>query len=267
MEVAFGRRCRGGGSSLGLDAARRARGLAVELSHAGETKQPKQPALQGRWTGPTLRARDRRRYVARKENVTAAEATALAHRLEELRKAYDRYFLGIDKLEPQGDRRRFQLELDSILGAPSPNTQVRFQIAQVKGKFVTLQQYWSRVLREIEDGTYQRDRFRVELKERDRGQQPARSEVSPAAAERPIDADVVERVFRAYVMAKQKCNEPTEGITRERLGEMLSKHASKLGSSGAAERPDFKVVIKDGKARIVARSAGEPRTDGVHKSS
>ncbi len=205
--------------------------------------------------------------MAGKENVTAAEATALAHRLEELRKAYDRYFLGIDKLEPQGDRRRFQLELDAILGAPSPNTQVRFQVSQVKGKFVTLQQYWNRVLREIEDGTYQRDRFRVDLKARDR-EQPARAESAPAPpSERPLDADVIERVFRAYLTAKQKCNEPTEGITRERLGEMLSKHAAKLGASTSGERPDFKVVIKDGKARIVARSASEPRTDGVHKSS
>ncbi len=205
--------------------------------------------------------------MARKENVTAAEATALANRLEELRKAYDRYFIGVDKLEPQTDRRRFQMELDALLGAPSPNTQVRFQIAQIKGKYLTFSQYWSRVLREIEDGTYARDRFRAELKDKQRSGSTRDATKSQAAAggTAAVDGDMVERVFRAYVMAKQKCNEPTEGISREKLAEMLARHASKLAESGGGGRPDFKVVIKDGKARIVAKGVTEGKTDAPAK--
>lgn len=204
--------------------------------------------------------------MARKENVTAAEATALANRLEELRKAYDRYFIGVDKLEPQTDRRRFQMELDALLGAPSPNTQVRFQIAQIKGKYLTFSQYWSRVLREIEDGTYARDRFRAELKDKQRSGSTRDATKSQAAAGgTAVDGDMVERVFRAYVMAKQKCNEPTEGISREKLAEMLARHASKLADTGGGGRPDFKVVIKDGKARIVAKGVTEGKTDAPAK--
>ncbi len=202
-----------------------------------------------------------------KENVTAAEASALSARLEELRKAYERYFLGVDKLEP--DRRRFQRELDSILGSPCPNTQVRFQVAQIKGKFLTLLQYWNRVLREIEDGTYQRDRFRIDLKERERGaSEPATARPAGAApdqAHQNLDSDTVDRVFRAYMLAKQKCNESTEGVSREKLADMLTKHAAKISEGTPGARPDFKVVIKDGKARIVARGAGEPRTDTIPK--
>ena len=201
-----------------------------------------------------------------KDNVTAAEAAALATRLEELRKAYDRYFLGVDKLEPSGDRRRFQMELDSMLGSPCPNTQVRFHVSQVKGKYLTLQQYWNRVLREIEDGTYQRDRFRLDLKEKQRAESGAKVAARPeASGPAPIDADVVDRVFRAYLLAKQKCNEPTDGVSREKLAEMLAKHAGKLGGSDAATRPEFKVVIKDGKARIVARGASDSRSDTITK--
>lgn len=206
--------------------------------------------------------------MAGKDNVTAAEATALANRLEELRKAYDRYFIGVDKLEPQADRRRFQMELDAILGSPSPNTQVRFQVAQIKGKYLTLSQYWSRVLREIEDGTYARDRFRAELKDKQRSdgtRATSRAEAAAPGDATAIDGEVVERVFRAYVMAKQKCNEATEGISREKLAEMLSRHAAKLAESGGGGRPDFKVVIKDGKARIVARGVTEGKTDAPPK--
>jgi hypothetical protein len=201
--------------------------------------------------------------VANKENVTAAEATALGNRLEELRKAYDRYFFGVDKLEPTGDRRRFQQELDSILGSPCPNTQVRFQVAQIKGKFLTLLQHWNRILRQIEDGTYQRDKFRIELKERARGQ--AEPEKPRPAAPAALESDVIDRVFRAYLLAKQKCNEPTETVSRDRLAEMLAKHASKVRESSPGARPDFKVVIKDGKARIVVRGQTEPRTDTAIK--
>lgn len=206
--------------------------------------------------------------MARKENVTAAEATALANRLEELRKAYDRYFIGVDKLEPQTDRRRFQMELDALLGAPSPNTQVRFQVAQIKGKFLTLSQYWSRVLREIEDGTYARDRFRAELKDKQRGEstrESTRSQPAATGGTGAVDGDMVERVFRAYMMAKQKCNEPTEGVSREKLGEMLARHAAKLAEAGGGGRPDFKVVIKDGKARIVAKGVTDGKTDAPAK--
>jgi hypothetical protein len=198
--------------------------------------------------------------VPNKENVTAADAAALANRLEELRKAYDRYFLGVDKLEPVGLRRRFQQEFDGVLGAPCPNTQVRFQVAQIKGKFLTFQTYWNRVLKELEDGTYQRDKFKIELKEKSRAAaKPEATAAQPRAAEPTVENDVIDRVFRAYLLAKQKCNEPTETVSRDRLAEMLAKHANKVRESNPGTRPDFKVVIKDGKARIVVRGQTEVR--------
>src|SRR5262245_46572107 len=86
----------------------------------------------------------------------------LETRLERLRALYEQYFLGIEKLEPaiprkDVDRRIYVLRREKIR-----NTGKRFKLQTLISRYNTFQQYWQRICREIENGTYKRHLLRAE---------------------------------------------------------------------------------------------------------
>lgn len=86
----------------------------------------------------------------------------LETRVERLRALYEQYFLGIEKIPPQVaqkdvDRRLYALRREQIR-----NTARRFKLQTIIQRYNTFQQYWMRIMREIENGTYRRHVLRAE---------------------------------------------------------------------------------------------------------
>lgn len=114
-------------------------------------------------------------------------------RLERLRALYEQYFLGFEKIEPtvarkDVDRRIYVLRREKIR-----NTARRFRLQNIIQRYNTFQQYWQRICREIENGTYKRHLLRAErtvgptdlmtaAARRRFGKERERSSVPPAAA-------------------------------------------------------------------------------------
>ena len=80
----------------------------------------------------------------------------LSNDLEELRRKYDTFFLGMEKREPGVFRDRFERALLKSKLLRSPIMVVRYKYQQFMARVRTYQNYWDRVLREIEEGTYRR---------------------------------------------------------------------------------------------------------------
>jgi hypothetical protein len=86
----------------------------------------------------------------------------LETRVERLRSLYEQYFLGIEKIPPHVaqkdvDRRLYALRREQIR-----NTARRFKLQTIIQRYNTFQQYWMRIMREIENGTYRRHVLRAE---------------------------------------------------------------------------------------------------------
>lgn len=81
----------------------------------------------------------------------------LEDRVDRLRALYEQYFMGIEKVEPtvlrkDVDRRFWVLRREQIR-----NTALRFKLQMIVQRYNTFQQYWARICRDIENGTYHRD--------------------------------------------------------------------------------------------------------------
>jgi hypothetical protein len=123
-------------------------------------------------------------------------------RLERLRALYEQYFLGIEKLEPQIPRKDVDRRIYVLRREKIRNTGKRFKFQTLISRYNTFQQYWQRICREIENGTYKRHMLRAERNigptelmtvaaRRRFGRQRARLSEQPAAppAEaRPVEA-------------------------------------------------------------------------------
>jgi hypothetical protein len=75
---------------------------------------------------------------------------------------------------------------------------------------------------------------------------------APVSATDGLSADKVQRIYDAYITAKKRCKESTDGITMDAVAQTLRKQVPTLMKEHGAKSVDFKVVIKDGKAVLKA---------------
>lgn len=78
---------------------------------------------------------------------------------------------------------------------------------------------------------------------------PPRSAANTASS---LSDDRVRAIYDAYVSAKRRCKESTQGITYEALASTLRKQMPALMQKHNSSGIDFKVVIKGGKAVLKA---------------
>jgi hypothetical protein len=235
-------------------ATRRRPGLRIEehgvseqkLVHGGanSTEAPASAALPSSpaISSPIQTPRGGGRSVSIEEDLSV-----LAHKINQLKLAYERYFLGSRPREPVMER----AEVDKLVmvhsNRPIQNTALRFKFASICSRYQAFKRQWNDTLRRIEQGTYERHRFKADL----HGRGPE-TEVAPPdedASGSPADST---ELFAAYVEARKACGQSVENLSPEALRVRLGKHEKQLrGRHGDAEIR-FRVVVEDGKAKLKA---------------
>ena len=119
--------------------------------------------------------------MARREKVDRA----LQSRMEEferriflLKLEYEKYFSGIEQIEPLREREELRRFLRELRQVPVTNTAQRHKVRSLRARWNSMEMYWQRNLVMIERGTHPKMKFRARLAERRRGvaahEKPAR---------------------------------------------------------------------------------------------
>jgi hypothetical protein len=210
----------------------------------------------------------------------------LEEEIELLKVAFERYFNGVDRVPPTREHDTVKLHMRNAERQRSGSTVVRFRMQNLKARFISYEHYWTRILRQIEEGTFKRVvaeskrreyealRRRVEEEgsqaaqsgvrtiDRDAGQSGIRAKLDrdgdaePPRARPPlppgVDPKAARELFKQFVAAKKAAGESVEGLTYGRLLDKLAKEVPKLQEKhGAGLR--FEVATVDGKVRLRAR--------------
>jgi hypothetical protein len=129
--------------------------------------------------------------------ITLSDAEVQLSRLKFL---YDQWFQGIERIEPLIPRKQFDRALHLLQKEQPRNTSLRFRFHTLIQRYTTLQTYWRRVARQIEEGTYRRDllraRRRREAARAEREQQRQRSS-SPLELDPNEEVDLDELIAEA----------------------------------------------------------------------
>jgi hypothetical protein len=99
---------------------------------------------------------------ANAERNVEAEIAAYEGAIEQCRHAYERYFAGLEKREPQDLRKRCEALARALPEASIRNSGLKFRMQTARQRWTTYAQHWARVVKQIEEGTYKRDRDRAE---------------------------------------------------------------------------------------------------------
>lgn len=197
----------------------------------------------------------------------------IEEQIELLKVAYERYFNGVDRVPPAREHDAVKLGVRQMFGMHTGSTAVRFRAQGLKARLVTYEQYWTRILGQIERGTFKR--ILAESKRREHeirhkrdpapaGAAEAKAEEDAPAGPLPrtpsgrvalpdgLDAGEVRALFKQFVAAKKAAGESIGGITYGRMVEKLAQEIPKLREKhGEAVR--FEVSTEGGKVRLRAR--------------
>ncbi len=78
-------------------------------------------------------------------------------KLDRLKVLYEQWFQGMERLEPTIARKELERRVALLRKEQPRNTALRFRFQQFVMRYTTLQTYWGRIARQIEEGTYRRD--------------------------------------------------------------------------------------------------------------
>ena len=167
--------------------------------------------------------------------------------LRELIIKYEQYFFGIEKREPLRLLDEVERLVRRYRNISIPNTMQRFKYDSLAASFSVHKQKWTRINRLIEEGKYERDRFKMSLHQSAEAKRQAGAKPH-GASDRELD-----KVYQEYRDARLACNLPVENLTREMIAQAIQRQKPVLLEKYRCNDISFVVVVENGKPRLKAR--------------
>ena len=125
----------------------------------------------------------------RKKTEFEIQLKDLEKSLDRLRSLYEQWFQGIERVPPSRQHERFDRQLRELRRNQPRNTALRFRFQTLFQRYTVLKTHWSRIARQIEEGTYRRVLQRAQ---RRRTPRKERIELAKNAIEVDIDLDSID---------------------------------------------------------------------------
>jgi hypothetical protein len=150
--------------------------------------------------------------------ITLADAEVQLSRIKHL---YEQWFQGIERIEPQIARKQMERTIHLLRKEVPRNTALRFRFQTLIQRYTTLQTYWRRIGRQIEEGTYRRDllraRRRRDAARAEREANRNRRSSSPLELDPSQDMDVDQLIEQASDRMDELLKAPTPGSNAKSL--------------------------------------------------
>lgn len=167
-------------------------------------------------------------------------------KIDELKIQYEQFFLGVSPLPPEKLHQLVKRDLRALHKLPLKNSALHFRMRTIWNRYQTHFTYWQRVLRERENGTYSRDVFKADLRERNT-LEDKRAQTQAGAAEKGF-----KELFKSYKLALEKSSGAKHAIDFQTFQKNIIQRSKELKERTGARKVSFKVVVKEGKVTLQA---------------
>jgi len=171
-----------------------------------------------------------------------------------LRTSYEKYFAGVEKLEPAKSRETFKKTLRRLMTERTSNTARRYRLQSLQASLVTHESYWNRLCRQIEEGNFKRDKWRVQMRYAEQQPQEPVEVAAPEASAGGYPASLVQ-LHEAYVKARESLGD-LRPIAIAAFATTVQKQVAILRTQFGAAAVEFKIAIKDGRVILKAVPKG-----------
>jgi hypothetical protein len=179
------------------------------------------------------------------------EIDILDSKVARLKVEYEQYFARVLKREPAKLRDEVDRTILAYSNKVINNTSLKFKLNALVAKYNAYKQYWTRVLRAIDEGTYVRKAEGAPEGPVAKGAaKPAPAPVVARPREKEDKDGAITDIYAKYIEARKKCNEPVDGITVEALKKTIDQYRKKVEEQYKTSSVEFNVSIKDGHAKL-----------------
>lgn len=174
------------------------------------------------------------------------ELNRVQQELEQLKILYEQHFMGIHRFPPDALHQKMERTLRQLKSAPFKNSQTNYQLRMIEQRFQAYNSYWKRVQREREEGTYFRDVFKAELRER------VALEDAEAQTQKGKAKANVKALFDTYRDAIEQQTGKRMNLDYDKFQKRLVQQAKSFKAKHGNKKLSFRVVVQDGKVRVRA---------------
>ena len=194
--------------------------------------------------------------MARKQRLDRAVSTkldALERSMLLLKLEYEKYFMGLEALEPMRAREDVRRTIRGLMGSGIRNSRQKYRFRQLRARFMSLDNYITRNMVLVERGTHPKMKYRADRRDKSRDEAKRRAEerrrrpVTKAQKEEAAYREVYDR----YMSARGKCGQASE-MSFESVREVLTRQVRTIKSRYQCNSVRFKVTVEDGKAKVKA---------------
>ncbi|MEO1481117.1 MAG: MXAN_5187 C-terminal domain-containing protein [Myxococcota bacterium] len=188
-------------------------------------------------------------------DATTPELDHLNAEIRQLRALYEQYFQGIERIEPLKKREEVNKLIRRLESIRRNNTAFKFRLNSAKATMLTYERYWNRISRQIEEGTFKRDRLKAKRRI-DAKSDPAPKPTTPkpalnGKAPAPAEDDALRDLHRAYLRARTEVGD-SRPVPISSFAKTVEKQKAAIRSKFNCEKVDFKVSVKNGRAILKA---------------
>lgn len=182
---------------------------------------------------------------------------------------YEMYFLGVLKKAPHDKERELKRMFRDIFDMNITNTSLAFKARTLIARYNTLKMKWLRTCRQIEEGTYHRQRFMADLKDKQRAQEGGPSaetlreeikalvrgedvpEVRPPARGNARRGHEVgsDALFEQYQQVRRDLGQEKSG-DRKAMEARLNQRAQEVKKKYGCKDVRFDIVEENGRSRV-----------------
>jgi hypothetical protein len=203
-------------------------------------------------------------HKEKKDSLLGSQLDELEQRMSYLKIQYEKYFSGIERIEPLRERDDLKRMIRDMHENPLRNPAQRFKFQQLKARLQSLEMYWIRNLVMIERGTHPKMQFRANLKGAPKGpEELAASAIEPMLSEEQEEVlrrrqEIQDKEDRAlklgyekYMEARARCGQSTD-IAFDTVRGILKQQVRQIKSQFGVESVRFRIAVEEGKAKVKA---------------
>lgn len=192
----------------------------------------------------------RREALLKQQVAQRNKIDSLDKKLGELKFLYEQYFIGLEKVEPLELREEVQELVKELTMDYIKSTATKFKLNSMIAKYNSYARLWDRTRREIEEGRYKRDIFRIKVKDWQFEFRKKKEEEKAKASSKksPLDS-----LFDIYLDSRKKNKEPIEGLTKEKFAEKINAQVLEIKKKFNCKEVSFRVLVENGKTKLKAQ--------------
>ena len=173
------------------------------------------------------------------------ELDRLEQMIADLKIEHEQYFLDILPRRPEQKLKETQRLIRQLHGEPFKQTATKFRFSQLVQRLQTLNNYWERILKQREAGTYSRDVYKANL----------RSGTNHSAVRnggRPQKDKSMEQLYETYKQALKLTGSKDKNVDFNAFKRNLAKNAKQISKKTGVKDLQYKISVEDGKVSVKA---------------